>query len=177
MNIYIDGLPVGQRNTFHFRRRFQEWLVLRQNDLLITNHFEFNNQLEFTDKINQILLLPITDKNCTITICCHGGPTGLRVNNETEVILWHVIVPLFHQIKNRFPNIIIILAVCEGASIETVNQSIPFVFGFTYKISLKLALETSSLIVVQHITKVPLENILLNARQYVKDNEELIKLI
>ena len=175
MHLYIDGLASSERKVFDFKHRFQNWLSDRHAGFVLTGNFDFNNWQDLQNIFTQIISSEPNSDNCTVTICCHGEPNGLKANNNTELIKWQMLVPFFIKLKKNFPKLIIILCVCEGASIGQVNENEPFIFGFTFKIPFQLALETASSIVIDYTSGVAINEILKNAGEHVRNNYDFIK--
>jgi len=174
MNIYIDGLSTEEIGRYHFERRLQEQLRPYNQELHLFENFHFVNVDEFIQRINEVFELQIPPNRMTLTICCHGEPEILLAGNNRSIIRQNIIIPQLLRLKQKFPTLIVILCVCEGASLEFYNENEPFVFSFTCKISLQAAMDCAAIIINQNFNNTHLEQIELNIREYLINNHRLL---
>jgi len=165
MHLYLDGISSGQIYlSNNLKRQFEHGLEIITGVPRIARIYDFNNETTLINYFNMILALPATNDKCTITICCHGHEhDGLIFHNEEERMSWERLRQYFCDFKQRFPNLVIILSVCHGAFIGTVNNVNPFVFGYTFKIPMQKAMDLAIEIIYEFYHDIALNQIRLNA--------------
>jgi|GEM_PF-3643305 len=158
MHIYLTCLPERNLSGVLIRRfRFGLPQNVPANEILV---YEFDTEATLIARFNEILELPEKNDNCSITICCHGDETdGLKMLNEVDRVSWAILRDNINLLKQRFPNLVVVLSACYGATVGPINNDNPFVFGYTFSIPMTTAMSMALLIISEFLEGIHVDQI------------------